>query len=151
MEKKNYVDVVKTMEKKALDDEKLKNILKTKLYEHSNIILNEKFYENMETIGDVIEELGKVDDVLKIKRLSYLFHYTKNNSKIYRKDIDPEDVFAYFIQNIKSDYYMASNGFINTDYFKNEEIISEDFEIKNKKSLPKEIKKENLDKIKENK
>ena len=151
LEKKNYVDVVKTMEKKALDDEKLKNILKTKLYEHSNIILNEKFYENMETIGDVIEELGKVDDVLKIKRLSYLFHYTKNNSKIYRKDIDPEDVFAYFIQNIKSDYYMASNGFINTDYFKNEEIISEDFEIKNKKSLPKEIKKENLDKIKENK
>ena len=119
------------MEKKALDDDKLKSILKAKLYEHSNIILDEKFYKNMETIGDVIEELGKVEDVLKIKRLSYLFHHTKNNSKIYIKDIDPEDIFAYFIQNIKSDYYRASNGFITTDYFKTEGINSDDLENKN--------------------
>ena len=120
------------MEKRGLDDEKLKNTIKTKLYEHSNIILNDKFYDNMETIGDVIEELGKIDDVLKIKRLSYLFHLTKNNSKIYRKDIDPEDIFAFFLQNIKSDYYRASNGFIKTDYFQNEGIIGDDLQIKNK-------------------
>ena len=131
-EKKNENEVIKTMEKRALEDERLKMILKTKLFEHSNIILDDKFYDNMETIGDVIEELGKVDDILKIKRLSYLFHHTKNNSKIYKKDIDPEDIFAYFIQNIKSDYYMARNGFIQTDYFKNEGIISDDLEIKNK-------------------
>ena len=130
-EKKNENEVIKTMEKKALDDDKLKAILKTKLYEHSNIILDENFYKNMETIGDVIEELGKVEDVLKIKRLSYLFHHTKNNSKIYIKDIDPEDIFAYFIQNIKSDYYRASNGFITTDYFKNEGINSDELENKN--------------------
>ena len=80
-------EVIKTMEKRPLDDEKLKNILKTKLYEHSNIILSDDFYNSMETIGDAIEELSKVDDVLKIKRLSYLFHMTKNNSKIYRKEI----------------------------------------------------------------
>ena len=103
----------------------------------------------METIGDVIEELGKVDDILKIKRLSYLFHKTKNNSKIYRKDIDPEDVFAYFIQNIKSDYYRASKGFIESDYFKNENIMKEDIkensDIKNKnhKTLSNDI--ENVD------
>ena len=120
------------MEKRALEENRLKMILKTKLFEHSNIILDDKFYDNMETIGDVIEELGKVDDILKIKRLSYLFHHTKNNAKIYKKDIDPEDIFAYFIQNIKSDYYMARNGFIQTDYFKNEGIISDDFELKNK-------------------
>ena len=66
-------------------------------------------------ICDVIEELGKVVYILKIKKLSYLFHKTKNNSKIYRKDIDPEDVLAYFIQNIKSDYYRASKGFIESD------------------------------------
>ena len=131
MKKKSENEVIKTMEKKALDDDKLKAILKTKLYEHSNIILDENFYKNMETIGDVIEELGKVEDVLKIKRLSYLFHHTKNNSKIYIKDIDPEDIFAYFIQNIKSDYYRASNGFITTDYFKNEGINSDELENKN--------------------
>ena len=131
-EKKTEVGVIKTMEKRGLDDEKLKNTIKTKLYEHSNIILNDKFYDNMETIGDVIEELGKIDDVLKIKRLSYLFHLTKNNSKIYRKDIDPEDIFAFFLQNIKSDYYRASNGFIKTDYFQNEGIIGDDLQIKNK-------------------
>ena len=55
------------MEKKTLDNEKLKNILKAKLYEHSNIILGEKFFEKMETLGDVIEELGKCEDMLKIK------------------------------------------------------------------------------------
>ena len=139
------------MEKRALDDEKLKNIIKNKLYEHSNIILRDDFYQNMETIGDVIEELGKVNDVLKIKRLSSLFHYTKNNSKIYRKDIDPEDVFAYFIQNIKSDYYRARNGFITTDIFKNEGIIKEkeelDIKDNKKKALSNDIDNVDLDKI----
>ena len=148
-EKKNDGEVIKTMEKRALDDEKLKNIIKNKLYEHSNIILSDDFYQNMETIGDVIEELGKVNDVLKIKRLSSLFHFTNNNSKIYRKDIDPEDVFAYFIQNIKSDYYRARNGFITTDIFKNEGIIKEDLEIKDKKHkyLSNDIANVDLDKI----
>jgi hypothetical protein len=149
-EKKNENEVIKTMEKRALEDEKLKAILKAKLYEHSNIILDEKFYDNMETIGDIIEELGKVDDVLKIKRLSYLFHHTKNNSKIYKKDIDPEDIFAYFIQNIKSDYYRASNGFITTDYFSNEGIISDDLEIKNKNkkdSIPNDNENTDTDKV----
>ena len=137
-EKKVEEGVIKTMEKKALDDEKLKSTIKAKLYEHSNIILSDKFYDNMETIGDVIEELGKVEDVLKIKRLSYLFHYTKNNSKIYRKDIDPEDIFAYFLQNIKSDYYRASNGFITKDYFKGiigDELEDKEKEKKKKKSI----------------
>jgi hypothetical protein len=152
-EKKNDKEVIKTMEKKALDDEKLKNIIKNKLFEHSNIILSEIFFENMETIGDVIEELGKIEDVLKIKRLSYLFYYTKNNPKIYKKDIDPEDIFAYFIQNIKSDYYRASNGFITTDYFKNEGIISDELGIKNKsaKTLSNDIANVNIDKILNNK
>ena len=118
------------MEKKTLDDEKLKNILKNKLYEHSNIILSDKFFDKMETLGDVIEELGKVQDILKIKRLSPLFPFTKNNPKIFQKDVDPEDIFAYFTQNIKSDYYLAHNGFIKTDYSKNDNIIEEDSEIK---------------------
>ena len=122
--------IIKIMEKKSLDDEKLKTILRTKLYEHSNIILSEKFFDKMETLGDVIEELGKIQDILKIKRLSYLFQLTKNNPKIFQKDIDPEDIFAYFIQNIKSDYYLAQNGFIKTDYFKNENLIEEDLDIK---------------------
>ena len=122
--------IIKIMEKKSLDDEKLKTILKNKLYEHSNIILSDKFFEKMETLGDVIEELGKIQDILKIKRLSYLFQLTKNNPKIFPKDIDPEDIFAYFIQNIKSDYYLAQNGFIKTDYFKNDNIIEEELDPK---------------------
>ena len=108
-DKKDKKDI-KIMEKKSLDDEKLKTILKNKLYEHNNIILSDKFFEKMETLGDVIEELGKIQDILKIKRLSYLFQLTKNNPKIFPKDIEPEDIFAYFIQNIKSDYYLAQNG-----------------------------------------
>ena len=103
----------------------------------------------METIGDVIEELGKIEDVLKIKRQSNLFHETKNNPKIYIKDIDPEDIFAYFIQNIKSDYYRASNGFITTDYFKNEGIIADELGIKSKthKTLTNDIANVDIDKF----
>ena len=129
--------IIKIMEKKSLDDEKLKTILKNKLYEHSNIILSDKFFEKMETLGDVIEELGKIQDILKIKRLSYLFQLTKNNPKIFPKDIEPEDIFAYFIQNIKSDYYLAQNGFIKTDYFKNDNIIEE--EMEHKKNINKSV------------
>ena len=127
---KKVIKITKIMEKKTLDDEKLKNILKNKLYEHSNIILSDKFFDKMETLGDVIEELGKVQEILKIKRLSPLFPFTKNNPKIFQKDVDPEDIFAYFTQNIKSDYYLAHNGFIKTDYSKNDNIIEEDSEIK---------------------
>ena len=136
------------MEKKSLDDEKLKNILRAKLYEHSNIILSEKFFDNMETLGDVIEELGKVEDVLKIKRLSPLFRYTKNNPKIFQKDIDPEDIFAYFIQNIKSDYYLAHNGFIKID-----ELTKEDLDLKKSlnKSASENIPEDVIDKIIEKK
>ena len=129
-QEKKVIKITKIMEKKTLDDEKLKIMLKNKLYEHSNIILSEKFFDKMETLGDVIEELGKVQDILKIKRLSPLFPYTKNNPKIFQKDVDPEDIFAYFTQNIKSDYYLAHNGFIKTDYFKSDSIIEEELDIK---------------------
>ena len=141
------------MEKKTIDDEKLKSIIKLKLYEHSNIILSEKFFDKMETLADIIEELGKVEDILKIKRLSYLFHYTKNNPKIFQKDIDPEDVFYYFIQNIKTDYYMSENGFINNDYFQNDNIIGDDLEIKKNltRSMSESIPDDTHNKIYENK
>ena len=152
-EKKIEKKIIKIMERKTIDNEKLKNILKVKLYEQCNIILSEKFFDKMKTLGDVIEELGKMEEVLKIKRLSYLFKYTKNNSKIFQKDIDPEDIFYYFIQNIKSDYYMAENGFIKTDYFKNENIIGEELDIKKNlnRSISGNIPEDINNKINENK
>ena len=57
---------------------------------------------NIKKLNEVNEELGKVEDMLKIKRLSYLFHLTKNNPKIFQKDIDPEDVFYYLIRLVSS-------------------------------------------------
>ena len=152
-ENKPEKKIIAIMEKKTIDDEKLKSIIKLKLYEHSNIILSEKFFDKMETLADIIEELGKVEDILKIKRLSYLFHYTKNNPKIFQKDIDPEDVFYYFIQNIKSDYYMSENGFINNDYFQNDNIIGDDLEIKKNltRSMSESIPDDTHNKINENK
>ena len=152
-EKKIEKKIIKIMERKTIDNEKLKNILKVKLYEQCNIILSEKFFDKMKTLGDVIEELGKMEEILKIKRLSYLFKYTKNNSKIFQKDIDPEDIFYYFIQNIKSDYYMAENGFIKTDYFKNENIIGEELDIKKNlnRSISGNIPEDINNKINENK
>ena len=54
-------------------------------------------------------EIGKCEGVLKIKKSSPLYKYVKNNNKILTKDIEPEDYFYYFVQNIKSDFYILRN------------------------------------------
>ena len=132
-DKKIEEGVIKTMEKKGLDDEKLKILLKEKLYEHCSILLNDNFYDSIETIGDVIDELAKIEDVIKIRRTSSLFYLTKNNKKIYQKDVDIDDRFIYYIQNIKSDYYMVSNGFINSNKETNSDEVL--FELMNEEAL----------------
>ena len=67
-------------------------------------------------------EIGKCEGVLKIKKSSPLYRYVKNNDKIYTKEVEIEDIFYYFIQNIKSDFYILRN---------KEDIKSYKNEIKN--------------------
>ena len=88
-------------------DDKFKNMIKEKLEKSCKIKIKETFFDNIKTIGDIINELGRCKEILKITKISNLYHFTLKNDKIFKKDIDIEDYFYYFIQNIKSDYYIV--------------------------------------------
>ena len=63
-------------------------------------------------MGDIKEVIGKCKRVLKIKKCSTLFDKTINNQKIYKESLDPDELFLYFIQNVKSDYYLTRHCYI---------------------------------------
>ena len=71
-------------------------------------------------------EIGKCEGILKIKKTSPLYRYVKNNDKIYTKDVEIEDLFYYFIQNIKSDFYILRNKEELKSYKYEEKNVNED-------------------------
>ena len=99
-------------------------MIKEELEKYCKLKINKNFFENIETIGDIINEIGKCKDILKITKISKLYHFTLKNDKIFKKDIDIEDYFYYFIQNIKSDYYIVRHELLidNNKEEMNEEI-----------------------------
>ena len=98
----NYQDV-------KIFDDKFKIVIKENLLKHSGILIKDEIFNSITTVGDIITEMGRCKEVLKIKRASPLFQYTKNNSNILHKEIEPEDIFYYFFQNVKSDLYIIKN------------------------------------------
>ena len=95
--------------------EKFQKIILESFKIHSEIEINEDIFKNILNIEDFIEEIGKSEDLIVISKNSELFHYTINNNNIIKKKIEPEDILMYYIQNVKSDYYLASNGLIESD------------------------------------
>ena len=95
--------------------EKFQKIILESFKIHSEIEINEDIFKTILNIEDFIEEIGKSEDLIVISKNSELFHYTINNNNIIKKKIEPEDILMYYIQNIKSDYYLASNGLIESD------------------------------------
>ena len=95
--------------------EKFQKIILESFKIHSEIEINEDIFKTILNIEDFIEEIGKSEDLIVISKNSELFHYTINNNNIIQKKIEPEDILMYYIQNVKSDYYLASNGLIESD------------------------------------
>ena len=102
---KNETDWTKTLIK---DDKFKKDILKS-FQENADTKINESIFKVKNRVDDLIEEVGKCEEMLVIKKTSKLYGYTKTDMNIFTPSLEPEDVFYYFIQNVKSDYYMAKH------------------------------------------
>ena len=125
--KKDNTDIKnKTMNKVVINNDRLKMLINSKLLEHASIVIDDaKFFEVVENFDDAVNEIGKAESMLKINKTSELYYYTKENYKIFKKSLEPEDVLAHFIENVKSDYFRASHGFIKNesyDYNDDEEL-----------------------------
>ena len=90
---------------------------------NSNAVLSETIFNIINSLKDMQNEIGKCEGVLKIKKSSPLYKCVENNNKILFKEIEPEDYFYYFLQNIKSDFYILRNK-------EKENIINKDIEGK---------------------
>ena len=95
-------------------------MIKEKLEKSCKVKIKETFFDNIKTIGDIINEIGRCKEILKITKISNLYHFTLKNDKIFKKDIDIEDYFYYFIQNIKSDYYIVRHELLSDNKEEND-------------------------------
>lgn len=100
-------------------DGKFKDLLKENFEKHSNLVIKKEFFNAIETLGDIHNEIGKCQDMAKINKDSSLFHLTNSNKLLYKKPIEPEDIFYYFVQNIKSDFYIMRHSLVKEekDYY----------------------------------
>ena len=96
-------------------DEKFKQLIKDNLEKHSNLVIKEEFFNSIETLGNIQAEIGKCKDMIKLNKNSTIYHFTNTNSNIYKKPIEPEDIFYYFVSNIKSDFYIMRHSLIKED------------------------------------
>ena len=96
-------------------DEKFKQLIKDNLEKHSNLVIKEEFFNSIETLGNIQAEIGKCKDMIKLNKNSTFYHFTYTNSNIYKKPIEPEDIFYYFVSNIKSDFYIMRHSLIKED------------------------------------
>ena len=90
-------------------DNQFKSIIIDIFAKNSNAILEDTIFNIINSLKDLQNEIGKCEGVLKIKKTSPLYKFVKNNNKILTIDIEPEDYFYYFVQNIKSDLYILRN------------------------------------------
>ena len=90
-------------------NEKLQKIILNSFKIHAEIEIKEDIFKKVLNMGEFIEEIGNCEDLLYISKNSELYHYTINDYDIYHKTIQIENILMYYIQNIKSDYYLACN------------------------------------------
>ena len=90
-------------------DSNFKSIIADIFAHNSNAVLSETIFNIINSLKDMQNEIGKCEGILKIQKSSPLYRFVKNNNKILSKEVEPEDIFYYFVQNIKSDFYILRN------------------------------------------
>jgi len=90
-------------------DSNFKSIIADIFAQNSNAVLSGTIFNIINSLKDMQNEIGKCEGILKIRKSSPLYKFIKNNNKILSKEVEPEDVFYYFVQNIKSDFYILRN------------------------------------------
>ncbi len=118
-----------TFKEKTLESQRLREIIKENFRVNAEVFINDEVYKYVNNIGDLIEEVGKCEELLKIKKNSELYYLTRNNDDIYIKSPEIEDIIGFFLKNVKSDYYMQKNGLIDLydmEDFKEEDLNNND-------------------------
>ena len=103
-------------------DSQFKSIIVDIFSKNSNAVLTETIFNIINSLKDMQNEIGKCEGILKIKKSSPLYKFVKNNNKILFKEIEPEDYFYYFLQNIKSDFYILRNKEKENNIYTNKDI-----------------------------
>lgn len=88
-------------------DDKFKLFIKEQLEKHIDLVISNEFLNSIAKMGEIKEVIGKCKQMLKIKKDSILFIKTANNPKIYKESLDADQIFVYFVQNVKSDFYLS--------------------------------------------
>jgi hypothetical protein len=88
-------------------EDKFKLFIKEQLEKHIDLVISNEFLNSIAKMGEIKEVIGKCKGILKIKKDSILFNKTINNPKIYKESLDADQIFIYFIQNVKSDFYLS--------------------------------------------
>ena len=88
-------------------EDKFKLFIREQLEKHIDLVISNEFLNSIAKMGEIKEVIGKCKGLLKIKKDSNLFDKTVNNQKIYKESLDADQIFIYFIQNVKSDFYLS--------------------------------------------
>lgn len=105
----------KSLKDVKIYDEQFKLLIKEEFEKNCNVLIKEEFFRTIDSLGNIQEEVSKCKEMLKIRKNSELYHLTQNNPKIYKNTPDPEDIFYYFLQNIKSDFYIMRHSLIKEE------------------------------------
>lgn len=89
------------------DNEKFKSYIKQYYEHHLKAVINNDFLTNMNKITELLDYTIKSKSLLKIQKRSYLYNFMLKNNKIYKPTVEMEDIFYYFIQNVKSELYYS--------------------------------------------
>ena len=107
-------------------DKRFQDIIIDFFDKYTNAVISSTIFNIINSLKDMQNEIGKCEGILKIKKTSPLYRYVKNNDKIYTKEVEIEDLFYYFIQNIKSDFYILRNKDELKSYKIEEKNVNED-------------------------
>ena len=134
-------------------DSRFKEIIINIFDKNSNAVISPTIFNIINSLQDMQNEIGKCEGILKIKKISPLHRYIKNNPKILIIEPEIEDIFYYFIQNIKSDFYILRNKDESKSNYNESKKDNEEryLSLSNENFIPKNNNNENFEKKNEEK
>lgn len=131
-EQKNFEDKINEYDLKKIKviDDKLQSIIIKGFIENAEVVIKKDIFNNIKCLDDLKNEVAKCKELIRLLKTSNLLIYTKYDKNIFIKPIEPEEVFYYFAQNVKSDYYLAKHTVFESDYLKDfEDVDMSEFDM----------------------